>query len=115
MTMMRRALGSGARLAFSDSTLRQMRWDLQRARARLRRRGDRDVLPRDPKLHLGAGGRKVPGWLNVDISESEYDVDLGSGRLPWRTDSADCVVSEHTIEHLELHSELVPLLSELNR
>jgi predicted SAM-dependent methyltransferase len=115
MTMMRRALGSGARLVFSNSTLRQMRWDLQRARARLKRRGDRDVVPRYPKLHLGAGDRKVPGWLNVDVSGSDYDVDLGSGRLPWRTDSVECVVAEHTIEHLELHSELVPLLSELDR
>ena len=112
---MRRALGSGARRVFSDSTVSQMRFDLQRARARLRRRGDRDVLPRHPKLHLGAGYRTVPGWLNVDVCGSEYDVDLGSGRLPWRTDSVDCVVTEHTIEHLELHAELVPLLSELNR
>jgi predicted SAM-dependent methyltransferase len=112
---MRKAVVSAARLVFSDVTLRQMRWEIRRARARVRRRRERDVIPPHPKLHLGAGGRKVSGWLNVDVSGSEYDVDLGSGRLPWRTDSVDCVVSEHTIEHLELRAELLPLLSELER
>jgi predicted SAM-dependent methyltransferase len=73
------------------------------------------VAPRHPRLHLGAGDWNISGWLNVDVRGSDYDVDLGSGRLPWRTDSVDCVVSEHTIEHLELHAELLPLLSELNR
>jgi predicted SAM-dependent methyltransferase len=72
-------------------------------------------MPGHPKLHLGAGGRNVAGWLNVDLRGSDYDVDLGSGRLPWRADSFDCVVSEHTIEHLELRTELLPLLSELSR
>ena len=73
------------------------------------------MVPPYPRLHLGAGDRKVPGWLNVDLSGSDYDVDLGSGQLPWRTDSVECAVSEHTIEHLELRTEVLPLLSELNR
>jgi len=93
-----------------------MRFDvLQRLPARLKRLRDRDIVPRYPRVHLGAGTRKVAGWLNVDLRGSDYDVDLASGRLPWRTNSLDCVVSEHVIEHLELRNELLPLLSELQR
>jgi predicted SAM-dependent methyltransferase len=92
-----------------------MRFDLQRVRARLKRLRDQDVVPRYPRVHLGAGTRRVAGWLNVDVRGSDYDVDLGSGRLPWRTNSLACVVSEHMIEHLELRTELLPLLAELRR
>ena len=104
-----------AHVAFSDATLRRMRFDLHRVRTRLKRFRDRDVVPRWPRVHLGAGSRRVPGWLNVDVRGSDYDLDLASGSLPWRTNSVACVVSEHMIEHLELRTELVPLLSELGR
>jgi predicted SAM-dependent methyltransferase len=57
----------------------------------------------------------VPGWLNVDVARSQYDVDLACGRLPWSSDSFDTVVSQHVIEHLELRSELLPLLREVHR
>jgi predicted SAM-dependent methyltransferase len=99
----------------SDDTLRRVRFDLRRTRVRLKRRGERDVTPPSRKLHLGSGGRKITGWLNVDVRRSDYDVDLGSGRLPWRSDSFDLVVGQHFIEHLDLHTELLPLLAELNR
>ena len=115
MSIARRPLASLAHVVFSDATLRAMRFDLLRLRARLKRRGDRDVVPRCPRLHLGAGSRRVAGWLNVDVRGSEYDVDLASGRLPWRANSVDCVVSQHLIEHLELRTELLPLLAELRR
>jgi predicted SAM-dependent methyltransferase len=99
----------------SDDTLRRVRFDLRRTRVRLKRRGERDVTPPSRKLHLGSGGRKITGWLNVDVRRSDYDVDLASGRLPWRSDSFDLVVGQHFIEHLDLHTELLPLLAELNR
>lgn len=111
----RRPLASLAHFVFSDATLSAMRFDLHRLRARLKRLGDRDVVPRCPRVHLGAGSRRVADWLNVDVRDSEYDVDLASGSLPWRTNSVDCVVSQHLIEHLELRTELLPLLSELRR
>jgi len=111
----RKPLASLAHFVFSDSTLWAMRSDLHRLRTRLKTRKDRDVVPRRPRVHLGAGSRRVAGWLNVDVSGSDYDVDLASGRLPWRTNSVACVVSQHVIEHLELRTELLPLLSELGR
>jgi predicted SAM-dependent methyltransferase len=53
--------------------------------------------------------------LNVDIVDSEFDIDLGNGKLPWVDNSFDVVVSQHVIEHLELDSELIPLLNEFKR
>jgi predicted SAM-dependent methyltransferase len=73
------------------------------------------VTPRSERLHLGAGRRRVPGWLNVDVLSSDYDVDIGSGRLPWPDGSFSVVVSQHVVEHLELEDELLPLLRELRR
>ena len=76
---------------------------------------DRDLLPESTKLHLGCGSSKVATWLNVDLIESDFDLDLGSGRLPWRSSVFESVVSEHLIEHLDLMSELIPLLREVHR
>ena len=104
-----------ARSFFSARTLKLIKFDLMRARARWKRYGEREVLPASTKLHLGCGPRRVPGWLNVDIAKSNCDVDLCSGRLPWRTSSFEVVVSQHFIEHAELEEELIPLLRELRR
>lgn len=98
---------------FSTRTARLVAFDLVRLRARLIRR--RVLHPASDKLHLGAGYRRVPGWLNVDVYGSECDVDLACGRLPWPTGAFSAVVSQHVIEHLELESELLPLFSELRR
>ncbi len=68
-----------------------------------------------PRLHLGCGRRFVPGFLNVDVAGSEFDVDLASGALPWLDGSFDAVVSQQVIEHLDLEAELVPLLADLGR
>ena len=67
------------------------------------------------KLHLGCGSRLVPGWLNVDLSGSDFDVDLACGWLPWKDDVFSAVVCQQVIEHLDLLGELLPLLKELRR
>ena len=95
--------------------MRLIEFDLKRARARWKRYGARELQPAFPKLHLGSGPRRVPGWLNVDIAKSNCDVDLCSGSLPWRSSSFEVVVSQHFIEHVELEEELIPLLRELGR
>lgn len=56
------------------------------------------------KLHLGAGGNILPGWLNTDISPHSPEVlalDL-TKPLPFEDDSFDYVASEHFIEHMTL-------------
>jgi len=100
---------------FSDETKSQIFVDVQRGRALLKRHRDCDVLPPHAKLHLGCGSRRVPGWLNVDIQRSDYDVDLAGGYLPWKSGVFDLVVSQHFVEHLELQAQLLPLFEELRR
>lgn len=97
----------------SRRTRSGLKFDAMRAWARIRH--GRRVAPPSDRLHFGCGARRVAGWLNVDVAESEYDVDLGGGSLPWKDDSFRAVVGQQVIEHLELDSELLPLLSELRR
>lgn len=89
-------------------------FDLLRLRARSRAKiakpsGDQRLL------HLGCGSRRVDGWLNVDVIDSDFDIDLGRMPLPFGDDSFDSVVSQQVIEHLELDDELLPLMRELKR
>src|SRR5439155_12031079 len=62
----------------SRRSLRSLKFDALRLRARLLHQW-RTVAPAASRLHLVCGSRLVPGWLNVDVSGSEYDVDLGCG------------------------------------
>ena len=57
----------------------------------------------------------MEGWLNVDLTNSDFDVDLASTPLPFPSAFFDIIVSQQVIEHLRLESELVPLFSELHR
>ncbi|MEY4548881.1 MAG: hypothetical protein RL685_5076 [Pseudomonadota bacterium] len=103
-----------ARALLSRRTRRGLRFDLMRLRARLRHRR-LGLVPEQPLLHLGCGKRRIPGFLNVDVAGSEYDVDLGFGKLPWADGSFDAVVAQQVIEHLDLEVELPALLSEVRR
>jgi predicted SAM-dependent methyltransferase len=99
---------------FSGRTVHAMKFDLLRLRARMRRHR---IAPRPAteNLHLGCGVRVVPGWLNVDVSHSQEDVDITYLPLPWEEKSFSSIVSQHVIEHLDLESELLPLLKEFRR
>lgn len=100
-----------------EDTIKALWFDLARAKARarsnkmLKRRLNEGPLPTN--LHFGCGGRKVNGWLNCDLSSTDVDVDLGSGKLPFRSDTFEAALSQHVIEHLSIHRELKPLLKEL--
>lgn len=93
-----------------------MEFDLARLRARAKHppNGKKIAAPSD-RLHLGCGARLVKGWLNVDVSSSDYDIDLAAGALPWQDAAFSVICSQQVIEHLELDSELLPLLHELYR
>ncbi|ANW17160.1 glycosyl transferase family 2 [Streptomyces clavuligerus] len=106
------------KLEFDPRTVSFVEHDVARLRARLRQRrwarGTRSApVPRG--VHLGCGARRVPGWLNCDVSGSECDIDLAAGRLPFADGSVDAVVMQHVVEHLELKGQLIPLLRELYR
>ncbi len=100
---------------FSKRTRDLMRFDLTRMRTRFKNGSRKKKHPPCKRLHFGCGSRQVEGWLNVDVADSDYDVDLGNGHLPWMDKSFDVALSQHVIEHLELKSELLPLLEELHR
>jgi predicted SAM-dependent methyltransferase len=99
---------------FSPWTVRLMELDSLRLAAR--RCAPRALLDSDlSRLHLGCGNKRIPGWLNIDLVGTNPIVDLGCGRLPWKNRVFDVAVSQHVVEHLELESEFVPLLTELKR
>lgn len=99
---------------FSTYTVRQMQFDLLRLEARAGARRW-PVRPTSRRLHLGCGKRRVPGWWNVDVTDSDERVDLAGNQLPWSEGAFDTIVSQHVIEHLSLESEVIPLLRELRR
>lgn len=101
---------------FSYRTLGLIKFDLLRVKTRAKLYlWPPNSTPDKIKLHFGCGNRFVEGFLNVDLTNSECDVDLAKGRLPWNDNVFDIIVSQHVIEHLELYDELLPLLRELNR
>ena len=61
------------------------------------------------KLHLGCGERVIKNFLNVDLQNSEINIDLTYRKLPFQNNSFEVIVSQHVIEHLDLHLELEPL------
>ena len=67
------------------------------------------------KLHLGCGKRIIKNFLNVDLQNSEINIDLTSRKLPFPNETFEVILSQHVIEHLDLHLELEPLLKELHR
>jgi predicted SAM-dependent methyltransferase len=95
-----------------------LRWDFLRFLARLRTNSMHkrylskyNQLP--SKLHFGCGSRKIKGWLNCDVQESDLDIDLASGLLPFKEEIFEFIVSQHCIEHLWLIDELQPLINNM--
>ena len=66
-------------------------------------------------FHLGCGDRHVEGWLNVDLFDSDLDLDIARGRFPLASDHFRAIVSQHVIEHLVIEDELLPVLRECHR
>lgn len=62
------------------------------------------------RLHLGSGGVRLPGWLNVDkLALPGVDVvhDVRTG-LPFR--DVEAVYAEHFLEHVDIDAALALLL-----
>ena len=67
------------------------------------------------QLHFGCGGRYLEGWLNIDIKNSDVDIDFSQGKLPFPSNYFNVALSQHVIEHLEMKPELIPIFSEFHR
>lgn len=66
-------------------------------------------------LHLGCGGKKLPGSTGVDFcEESDADViwDLDKTPYPFEDNSWDRVVAEHVLEHV---NNYLPAIEEIHR
>jgi hypothetical protein len=71
------------------------------------------ALSPDPRLHVGAGGGTIPGWLDSDLVSGDIFLDL-SRALPLPDSCFRHVFGEHVIEHIS-EPEGVSLLTELHR
>jgi len=70
----------------------------------------------DKKLNLGCGHHPKPGWINVDLLESDADLRLDlREEWPFAENSINYIYSEHIFEHFELDEEVPHFLSEALR
>jgi SAM-dependent methyltransferase len=54
-----------------------------------------------PKLNVGAGGNRIPGWLDVDFYPAPGVTFLNaSKRWPFANATFDAILCEHMIEHI---------------
>jgi hypothetical protein len=71
------------------------------------------------KLNLGSGNRRIPGFINVDLTASckpDVVADLEDTPWPFRDDIADEVLMSHVLEHLGATGEgFLRIMTELYR
>ncbi|MGB4849608.1 MAG: methyltransferase domain-containing protein [Saprospiraceae bacterium] len=94
--------------------LRAIAYDFKRFKTRMFQK-KKNGKPLSKNLQLGSGVRQIPGWVNVDLSDADVNLDLTYGLLPWPDASFDNIVSQHVIEHLILEDELISMLTEAQR
>ena len=72
-------------------------------RAREQRRAGAVARQPDLRLHLGCGGERKDGWINIDLLGDPVDVAWNLARpLPFDSSSVAAVFHEHLLEHLPL-------------
>jgi predicted SAM-dependent methyltransferase len=68
------------------------------------------------RIQLGSGGNPKPGWVNVDLFAKDADLALDlREELPFGSNLASFVYSEHLFEHLEYPAEAKRFISEVYR
>src|SRR5271154_6692208 len=101
-------------LGFEQRTSMHLRFDLRRLYTRIRHHR-RKIWSGQEKLQLGSGPRKVIGWLNCDITDSDYDVDLIAAELPFIADQFSIIVAQQVFEHIEFDPVGLNFLRECRR
>lgn len=79
----------------------------------VQRRGD-DVSAGRLRLHIGAAGRRIDGWISVDVDDADVLADI-SRPLPFPTGCASHVYASHVLEHLAHPDEAWRFLRECRR
>jgi len=81
-------------------TGRMILTDLVRGRER---RKAEALASSDIQLHLGCGGERKAGWLNIDLLGDPVDLAWNLARpLPFESGSVAAIFHEHLLEHLPL-------------
>lgn len=68
----------------------------------------------DLKLHFGAGGIRLSGWVNVDAPPAELSLNVSRG-VPLPDNSARYIYASHLLEHLYYPVEASRFVSECRR
>lgn len=81
--------------------VRAIRWRRRFARFDERLRNEYLRANTEPKLHIGGGWHRLPGWLNTDLNlvPGVMIVDA-TKRLPFADETFHFVYTEHMIEHI---------------
>lgn len=66
------------------------------------------------KLHIGAGGTILEGWVNIDAGGGDLAANVNWG-LPFQDDSVAFVYAAHILEHLRYRDQGPRLLREIHR
>lgn len=66
------------------------------------------------RLHLGAGGHGLAGWVNIDVYPAEFVLNVNRG-LPFRDRSVDDVFLSHILEHMYYPTEALAVMREILR
>lgn len=53
------------------------------------------------RLNLGAGDHHLPGWVSVDMRQSDVILDLRFPPYSWQDNSIDEILASHIIEHFD--------------
>lgn len=118
--MMKKILKNIVENSVFFQTFKSLRWDLIKLKARFQTKAMSKLYLKSwglfpVKLNFGCGNRRLDGWLNIDIRNSDINNDFSKANLPLPSNYFESIVSQHVIEHLELKKELEPILIELHR
>lgn len=69
---------------------------------------------RELKLHFGAGGSRIDGWINVDAPPADLSLNVARG-VPLPSGSASHIFASHLLEHLYYPGEASHFISECRR
>lgn len=107
------------RLVSACRELLKLQRGLARRREALVTRKSRKIAAAIPpsglRLHIGGGGERLPGWINLDLSpraDLPWNVLWG---LPYPDGSVDLAFSAHTLEHLDYPHDALAFLREVRR
>lgn len=68
------------------------------------------------RIELGAGGRKLDGWVSYDmLPSSDIQGDINKWGIPFPDESVDEIYSSHVLEHFLFPTEMMPVLTECLR